>query len=111
MGMQLQFLRVQASELEAYRADSQLLAEKLINQRQRDTTDIDKSWDGIIYLLTGKNSSDTTTPLSSLMFSNQLIDAQQDLGTGSAHYLFPEQVWTLNQQIKDTCARFFKSKF
>jgi hypothetical protein len=113
MGMTANFIRVTPSELESYLADSRLLADRIYAVVENDSTryDIDKSWDGILFLLTGKNSSDTSAPLSRLIFSNQLIDKQQDLGTGPAHYLTPQEVSDLNEQIKMVIPSSLKQNF
>lgn len=114
MGMTLQLLRVSAPELDAYLENSALLADRVQQaQAAGDTAlyDIDKSWDGIIYLLTGSTSSDTAQPLSQLFFSGRLVDPAQDLGTGPAHYLRPEEVQALYAQIKDIIPAALKNNF
>lgn len=112
MGMICTLIRVSAAELEAYQKDSSLLAER-INKETPDPYfyDIDKSWDGIIYLLTGSNSSDSSQYLSKIIFSGQLIDKEQDLGTGPAHYLNPQQVKDIYEQIKEIIPASLKEKF
>jgi hypothetical protein len=112
MGMICNILRVSPDELEAYLADSSLL-EARINSDTQDPNlyDIDKSWDGIIYLLTGSNSSDTTQFLSRIIFSGQLIDKKQKLGSGPAHYLLPQQVKDLNDHIRGIEPSSLKDKF
>ena len=109
MGMICTLIRVSATELEAYQKDSSLLAER-INKEADDPNfyDIDKSWDGIIYLLTGSNSSDTSQYLSRIIFSGQLIDKEQNLGTGPAHYLTPQQVKDIHDQIKEIIPALLK---
>jgi len=111
--MHLQILRASTEELTTYLLDSSLLADRVLNNPEHDTRryDIDKSWDGIIFLLTGKNSSDASEPLSRLMFSNQLIDETQDLGTGPAHYLTPAEVKDLYDQIKHIVPASLKQNF
>jgi hypothetical protein len=112
MGMHLQVLRATAEELTAYLLDSSLLTDRVLNAaNDKRRYDIDKSWDGIIYLLTGKNSSDSSEPLSRLIFSNQLIDESQNLGTGPAHYLNPKEVKDLQEQIKHIVPSSLKEKF
>lgn len=98
--MTCNLLRVTSEELEAYLTDSTLLADRL-NKEADDAClyDIDKAWDGIVYLLTGKTSSDADSPLSRIIFSRQLVDKNQNLGSGPAHYLLPEEVAILNNQI------------
>lgn len=112
MGMICTLIRVSANELEAYQKDSALLAERINNGIDDPCFyDIDKSWDGIIYLLTGSNSSDTTQYLSRIIFSGQLIDKKQDLGTGPAHYLTPQQVKDIHDRIKAIVPASLKEKF
>lgn len=115
MGMTANFIRVSQQTLNQYLQHPESLREDYFTEdgliESNAVYDIDKSWDGILFLLTGKNSSDNTEPLSSLIFSNQLIDAQQDLGTGPAHYLLPEQVKTLNDMIRVIDAHSLKAKF
>jgi hypothetical protein len=112
MGMICTLLRVSETELKAYQENSSLLAERINNDAADPCLyDIDKSWDGIIYLLTGSNSSDTTQYLSKIIFSGQLIDKDQDLGTGPAHYLTPEQVKDIHHQIKAIVPASLKEKF
>jgi hypothetical protein len=112
MGMICTFIRVSTAELEVYQKDSSQLSER-INKETPDPFfyDIDKSWDGIIYLLTGSNSSDTSQYLSKIIFSGQLIDKEQDLGTGPAHYLNPQQVKDIYDQIKEIVPVSLKEKF
>lgn len=114
MGMIAYLLRVTPAELETYQGNSALLEERVNNEDaglDPAFYDIDKSWDGIIYLLTGSNSSDTSQPLSRLFFSGRLIDKQQDLGTGPAHYLLPEEVKELHEMIAGIDPVSLKAKF
>jgi hypothetical protein len=111
MGMICNMLRVSLSQLESYLQDSELLANRIHADNDPQLYDIDKSWDGIIYLLTGSNSSDTTQFLSRIIFSGQLVDKNQDLGTGPAHYLLPAQVRDINDQIRGIDALSLKEKF
>lgn len=61
--------------------------------------DIDKTWDGIIFLLTGHGIASAASPLVRVLFSGQLIDEEQDLGYGPTHYLTPEEVVELSNEI------------
>lgn len=112
MGMTCSLLRVSAKELEAYVKDSKLLSDR-INKHTDDAClyDIDKAWDGIIYLLTGKTSSDTASPLVRIIFSRQLVDKNQNLGSGPAHYLMPEEVVGLHNQISPIHPDDLRPKF
>lgn len=112
MAMTLHFLRLPLQQLEAYLENSELLAERVRdNAADPCRYDIDKSWDGIAWLLTGSTSSDTTQPLTRLFFSGRLVDQQQDLGTGPAHYLLPGEVRDLNGQIAAIEPESLKERF
>ncbi len=114
MGMIAYLLRVSPAELEAYRSNSALLEERVHREDAGNDAalyDIDKSWDGIIYLLTGSNSSDTTQSLSRIIFSGRLVDKEQDLGTGPAHYLNPAEVKELHEAITGIVPASLKARF
>lgn len=114
MSMIGNLLRVTESELETYLKDSTLLRDRIYREDpdSGNLADIDKAWDGIIFLLTGRNLFDAYDhPLSKILSSGQIIDAEQDLGYGPAHYLTPEQVSELNNQISDITADSLRQKF
>ncbi|RTQ50309.1 DUF1877 family protein [Hymenobacter gummosus] len=94
-------LRVSPAELQAYRADSARLEDRLYQGTGTDPalTDIDKTWDGLVFLLTGQPLSEATHPLARVLFSGQLVDEEQDLGYGPAHYLEPAEVAALQPQL------------
>ncbi|WP_251040580.1 YfbM family protein [Chryseobacterium sp. ISL-6] len=107
-------LRVKESELENYLKDSSLLLDRINNHDTEDANlvDIDKAWDGIIFLLTGQSIINSNNhPLSKILFSEQIIDEVQDLGYGPAHYLTPSQVSELNTQISVITANSLKPNF
>lgn len=115
MGMVGNLLRVSKAELENYLEDSSLLEERIYDDESDDEDEslvgIDKSWDGIIFLLTGQIIGASDHPLEKILFSGQLIDKEQDLGYGPAHYLTPEQVVDLNNQISKITLAELKQKF
>lgn len=115
MSMIGNFLRATKTELEEYLKDSSLLESSIYNEETDDEnpnlTDIDKSWDGILFLLTGQNVANTEHPLAKILFSGQLIDEDQDLGYGPAHYLTPDQVKDLNNQISKITIEALKEKY
>ena len=45
------------------------------------------------------------------MFSGQIIDDEQDLGYGPAHYLTPEQVADINSQISKITVQELKQRY
>jgi hypothetical protein len=62
-------------------------------------------------LLTGQCLADADHPLLSVLFSGQVIDNDQDLGYGPAHYVTPEQVVELNSQISQITVTDLRQKF
>lgn len=113
MSMIGNLLRVTSSELKAYLADSSLLEDKIYDDETVDErlVDIDKAWDGIIYLLTGQSSETAKHHLVRVLFSGQILDEEQDLGYGPAHYLTPEQVAALNNEISTITIADLKQRF
>jgi hypothetical protein len=104
MGMVFNYYRLSQNELDTYLKESSLLEDKLSNDNDYnyDNPDylyIDKSWDGILYLLTGNGFENNTHPLSRVFFTDQIIDENQDLGYGPGMYLNPEQVYDLSRQL------------
>jgi hypothetical protein len=104
MSMIGNLLRISRTELEKYLKDSSLLESSIYGEeadgQNPNLVDIDKAWDGIIYLLTGQGIAKADHPLLRILFGGQIIDENQDLGYGPAHYLTPEQVAELNCQIE-----------
>lgn len=80
-------------------------------KEEENLVDIDKSWDGIIFLLTGQSLATAEHNLVRVLFSGQLIDEEQNLGYGPAHYLTPEQVAELNSEISAITVADLKKKF
>ena len=113
MSMICNFLRVTESELEDYLKDSSLLENRIYNEGQDDDNpvDIDKTWDGITFLLAGRNFAEAEAQLSGAIFSEQFVDEDQDLGYGPAHYLTAEQVADLNHEISAITVDALKLNF
>ncbi|WP_222707254.1 YfbM family protein [Pontibacter qinzhouensis] len=102
MSMIGNLLRVTNSELEKYIQDSSLLENRVYDDEAEEDSnlvDIDKSWEGILFLLTGQNLENSDHPLARALFSGQFIDKDQDLGYGPAQYLTPGQVKEVNAEI------------
>jgi hypothetical protein len=106
-------LRVSQQELDAYLNDSSLLEEQIGDDKvdADKLIDIDKAWDGIVYLLTGGSIATADHPLLRVLFSGQLIDEDQDLGYGPAHYLTPEQVAVLNGELANITREDLEKKY
>lgn len=112
MSMIGNLLRVANSELQDYLGNSSLLEERIYsNGEDPNSIDIDKAWDGIVFLLTGQAVASSEHPLVQVLFSEQLIDEDQDLGYGPAHYLTPEQVDVLNNEIAGIDIKILRQKF
>ena len=115
MGMVANLLRVTRKELEEYLKDSSLLENRIYDDEREDDdpnlTDVDKSWDGIIFLLTGQNFENSDHPLTKVFFSGQIIDEEQDLGYGPGQYLTPEQVKELNDTISKISVTELSKKY
>lgn len=116
MGMAGNLLRVTRTELAAYLENSSLLESRLYDDETEEgdpkLTDIDKAWDGIIFLLTGQNMENANNhPLTRVLFSGQVIDEEQDLGYGPGHYLTPEQVKELHAAIAGITAEDLAKRY
>ncbi len=113
MSMIGNLLRVSKIELEDYLKDSSLLENRIYEDESENENliDLDKSWDGILFLLTGQSLATAKQNLVSVLFSRQIIDEKQDLGYGPAHYLTPEQVVELNNEISIITIDDLKQRF
>jgi hypothetical protein len=113
MSMIGNLFRVTNMELDEYLKDSSLLENRIYSEEANDANlvDIDKAWEGIVFLLTGQCLAEADHPLVAVLFSGQLVDENQDLGYGPAHYLRPQQVADLNNQITAITVADLKQRF
>lgn len=112
MGMIASFLKVSESELNLILDDSSILETKIYNEEENsDLIDIDKAWDGILFLLTGNGFSNLDGDLSRVIFSEEFVDIQQDLGYGPAHYLTPTEVKELSSRISEITIEDLKKSY
>ncbi|HLP39511.1 YfbM family protein [Lacibacter sp.] len=115
MSMIANLLRVTRAELEDYLNDSSLLESRIYNdetdEEDPNLVDIDQSWDGIVFLLTGHSFENNTDPLAKVLFSDQVIDEEQDLGYGPGQYVTAEQVKELHEQIATISTDELKKRF
>lgn len=114
MSMTGNLLRVTKAELEEYLKDSSLLEERIYEESDEEDpnlVDIDKSWEGILFLLTGQNLETCDHPLGRVLFSGQIINEDQDLGYGPGQYLTSEQVKELNEEISKISADELSKKY
>lgn len=112
MGMIANFLRVSESELNDYLKDSSLLEDNIYSDEENSNlTDIDKSWGGILFLLTGQGLEELDHPLSRILFSGELIDEDQDLGYGPAHYLTVLEVKEIYNEISQITPEELRGRY
>ena len=115
MSMIGNLLRVTKTELEEYLKDSSLLEDRIYDDESDDEdpnlVDIDKSWEGILFLLTGQNLETIDHPLARVLFSGQIIDEEQDLGYGPGQYLTPDEVKELNAEISKITTEELSKKY
>lgn len=108
-------LRVTTAELEEYLKDSSLLESRIYNdetdEEDPNLVDIDQSWDGIVFLLTGNSFENNTHPLANVLFSTQVIDEEQDLGYGPGQYVKAKQVKELHEQLSNISTDALKKNF
>ncbi len=108
------FLRVTNDELEEYLNDSSKLDDRLeleFELEESNIVDIDKSWEGIHFLLTEQNSENLDHPLAKVLFSEQIIDEDQDLGYGPGRYLRPDQVKNISSEIAKLSTEDLKARY
>ncbi len=101
------YLRVSNTELLTYLEDSSKLEDRIYSENDNfndeNLIDIDKSWEGIFYVLTGKPIAEienASTPLSWILYGPKEIDSDQDLGYGPATYTTIEQTKEINLALQ-----------
>lgn len=112
MSMIGNLLAVTNEELQSFLSDSSLLEDKIYNDAANaQLEDLDKTWEGILFVLTGQSVQTLTHPMGCVLFSGQLVDADQDLGYGPAHYLTPAEVTELNQSLASLTEAQLREKY
>jgi hypothetical protein len=117
MGMIRNLLRVTKSELDEYLKDSSLLEDRIFTEEETEDEnllDIDKTWEGIFYLLTRCNleqAENAAPPLSWTLFSGQIVDEELDMGYGPANYCLPAQVKEIATALKELPGEILKQKY
>jgi hypothetical protein len=117
MGMIGNYLRVTKDELENYLADSTLLENRVYDDEtlnDKNLIDIDKSWEGLFFLLTGKalaKAEDASIPLLWILTPPQEIDPDQDMGYGPATYTTIEQTKEVNNALNKVSVDELKDKY
>jgi hypothetical protein len=117
MGMIGNYLRVTKDELQSYLSDSNLLNNRIYdheNQNDKNLIDVDKSWEGLFFLLTGKSLAtfeEASTPLLWILIPPQEIDSDQDMGYGPATYTTIEQTKELNNALNTISIDEIRDKY
>ena len=97
MGMIGNYLRISNEELKEYIHDSSKLEERVYNEEnQNDPSliDVDKSWEGVFFLLTGKalaTAEGAEIPFRWILYPPNELDPNQDMGYGPATYTNSDQ--------------------
>ena len=116
MGMIGIVIRVSEDELNTFLNNSENLEKKVYtydSYKEEWFLDLDKSWDGINYILTGEilgGLENDPNRLERALFSFQIIDEDQDLGYGPAHYLNATQVKETFSELEKITDEILKSK-
>lgn len=117
MSMIGNYFRVSQEELDEFLKDSSKLEERVYNESEEadpNLLDVDKAWDGIFYLLTGKTLDtfdQAPPPLLWVSFPPNEIDPDLDMGYGPAAYTTPEQTKELNEALNNITNEQFKNRY
>lgn len=104
MGMIGNIVSVSPDELKNFLENTELMEAKIFDEHAHQADwllDLDKAWEGIHYLLSGKGMMELETPnvLTRAFFTFQIINEGQDLGY-NAQYLTAEQVQATNTELQ-----------
>ena len=113
MGMIGYLLRVSQPTLEEYLADSSLLEIQFSEMDLSDShiLDLDKEWDGVMFLLTGEKLGLGNGVLALTIMGGVPIDLEQDMGYGPALYLDPEQVKEVSIALENSTIETLHSRY
>jgi hypothetical protein len=114
MSMTGNLLQVTPAKLEEILIDSSVLEDIFYTEESDHLIDIDKAWEGIFFLLTGCSIAqlhDAKPPFSQALFSLQLVDEDQDMGYGPAHFLTDEQVKEVSLALTSISIAHLKSRY
>lgn len=114
MGMVCYLLKASNEELSAYVNDSSALVERLMIHPDARKDNIDKSWEGIQFILTGCATYDldkAAAPLKWLIFGDYGIDENLDLGYGPARCSTAEQVKEIAEALNAISTAEFEKMY
>jgi hypothetical protein len=111
--MRLKLLRVSPTQLETYKNDPPLLQTRMQGDAEEDPAllDMDKAWEGVLFLLTGAGLRKNTHPLSKVFFSERVVNENLDMGYGPPEYLLPEEVKALYTEISGLTPAALEERF
>ena len=114
MGMVLSMVQFSDSKLQGYiknpnRFKSDL--RKLEKSEVDKSVCLDKSWEGIHFILTGNKLGQGESTLALAIYSRQFFDEKQDLGIGPASYLSPKQVKEIDSRLEALHDNYIKEKY
>ncbi len=111
------YLRVSKDELEKYLNDSNELENRIYddeNHNDKSLIGVDKSWEALFFLLTGKsiaNAAEASPPLAWVLTPLQEIDPDQDLGYGPATYATIEETKKISTAMNEISTEDFKKRY
>lgn len=106
--------RVSMDKIASYQADSALMEADFYSENFSyvQELDIDKSWDGLAYLLTGKSGTQVDDySIGTAIIGQTVIDKNQDLGYGPARFNNSIEVKSLNEKLKIIDEDFLSVRF
>jgi Domain of unknown function (DUF1877) len=112
MGMVFSAMRVSNLELEKFQKESDSFEEEFYNgEHDEITIDLDKSWDGLHFLLTENTIQQSSHFLTQIFQSKDVLNVYQDMGYGPANYLDSSTVKELNSELQKISSEDLKSKY
>lgn len=102
MGVRYSLVQVAESELNGFLRNPDLLIQRLeggLSYEEPASLDIDKSWDGLRYILS-KAETENASVLSEAVFISQIIDESHDFGYGPAQYWRAKQVQVISNELE-----------
>ena len=112
--MVLTMVQFSTSKLEEYLRNPGQFIDDLATLEESQTGNslyLDKSWEAIHYILTGKKIGGGTTAIEKTIYSEQFFDEEQDLGMGPASYLTADQVKQINLLLEKLDDNYLKEKY
>lgn len=106
MGMKFNLLRLNEEELRSIQNDPSIFLNNYVlngNSKEEQILDMDKSWGGVFYILTGKSMEqlrEEPTLVAQSLFISQIVSPELDLGYGPVMYRTTEQVQEISNELE-----------